>query len=86
MEISVDTAYKTESVPLQIKYKGKKYTGEAKPVKGSCKEGACFELDVKLNGELLGTIYRNSGGWSMDRITDQEFIDAIGDEIFLWYE
>lgn len=78
--------YKTEIVPIEISYKGKKYVGEARPLAGSCNEGRCFELDVTLNGEHLGTIHCTKNGWTMDKIIDQGFIHTIGEEIFLWYE
>jgi hypothetical protein len=86
METSVDVKYKTEIVPIEIEYKGEKYIGEAHPLIGSCRDGVCFELDIKLNNEFLGTIHRTSSGWRMDKIADQGFADAIGEEIFLWYE
>jgi hypothetical protein len=86
MEPTIETKYKTEIVPIEIEYKGQKYTGEARPLASSCRDGVCFELDVTLNNEILGTIHRTSGGWKMDKMTDQGFVDAIGEEIFLWYE
>jgi hypothetical protein len=85
MEIKDDLKYKTELVPIELKYKGKTYAGEARPLRGSCEEGVCFELDVNLNGEHLGTIHSTKSGWTMDKISDQEFIHAIGEQILLWY-
>lgn len=78
--------YKTEVVPVNIRYKGKDYNGEARPLVSSCKEGVCFELDITLNNEHLGTIHSTKAGWTMDKIIDQDFIDAIGETIMLWYE
>jgi hypothetical protein len=78
--------YKTEPIPLNFRYKGKTYNGQAHPLISSCSEGACFELDVTLNKEFIGTIHCTKNGWTMDKIIDQDFIDAIGETIFLWYE
>ena len=86
METLVDTKYKTEIVSVEFVYKGEKYTGEARPLPGSCRDGMCFELDIKLNNEFLGTIHHTSWGWRMDKMTDQGFVDAIGEELFLWYK
>jgi hypothetical protein len=81
-----EDAYKKEPVPIGIEYKGTKYNGEALPLKDSCREGVCFELDVTLNNEHLGTIHCTRAGWRMDHVADQGLVNAIGEEIFLWYE
>lgn len=75
-----------DPVPLQIDYDGKAYTGEAIPVNQTCHDGVCDELDVTLNDQNLGIIKCTKGGWKMDTIKDQKFVDAIGEEIFYWYE
>jgi hypothetical protein len=43
-------------------------------------------LDITLNDENLGIIKCTKGGWKMDTQSDQKFVDAIGEEIFYWYE
>jgi hypothetical protein len=86
MEIDDDLKYKTEVVPLELNYKGRTFVGQARPLRGSCSEGVCFELDITLNDEYLGTIHSTKSGWTMDKISDQEFINAIGEQILLWYE
>ena len=78
--------YKTEYVPINIRYNGKNYDGQAKPLSTSCIDGVCYELDVILNDIPLGTIHSTKAGWTMDKIVDQKFIDAIGETILLWYE
>jgi hypothetical protein len=75
-----------EPVPLQIEYDGKTFKGEAVPIMNTCKDGVCYELDVTLNDKQLGIIHSMKSGWKMDNIQDQKFIDAIGQEILLWYE
>jgi hypothetical protein len=76
----------TENVPLDFYYKGKKFKGIAEPQPLSCRDGACFKLNITLNNEKLGVISCESNGWKMTEVTDQKFVDAIGQEIFLWYE
>ena len=75
-----------DPVPLEIEYDGKKFAGEAIPVSQTCHDGICDELDVTLNDENLGIIKCTKGGWKMDTVKDQKFVDAIGEEIFYWYE
>jgi hypothetical protein len=75
-----------EPVPLEIEYDGKVFKGEAMPISQTCHDGVCDELDITLNDENLGIIKCTKGGWKMDTVKDQKFIDAIGEEIFYWYE
>lgn len=82
---TTDINYATRPVPIGITVQGKEYTGQAVPLPYTCREGVCFALDVTLNGQHLGVIsYEN--GWKMEGVTDQALVDAIGEEIFLWYE
>jgi hypothetical protein len=75
-----------EVIPLELEYNGKVYKGEGIPVPETCEEGVCFQLDITLNEESLGIIRSGKTGWKMDNIEDQKFIDAIGQEIMLYYE
>jgi len=75
-----------EPVPLEIEYNGEVYNGDAVPVSQTCHDGVCDELDITLNDQHLGIIKCTKGGWKMDGDHDQKFIDAIGEEIFYWYE
>ncbi len=79
-------ALENEAVPLTVDYKGKTYVGKAIPISNTCHDGVCDELDVTLNDEHLGIIRYTPSGWKMDGRDDQGFIDAIGEEIFFWYE
>jgi len=79
-------AHKKQVVPLDLDHKGRHYKGLAVPRKLSCHEGVCFELDVTLNNEQLGLIHCTEHGWKMDHVKDQGLVDAIGKQIFLWYE
>ena len=78
--------YKSRVVPLEIEYKNRMYRGEGIPKKESCKEGVCFELEITLNNEHLGLIHCEKNRWKMDNVRDQGLVDAIGEEIFSWYE
>ncbi len=80
------TQLEKEPVPVKIEYKGTKYTGEAMPVPQTCKDEVCYELDVTLNDENLGIIHCGDKGWRMKNVKDQGLVDAIGEEIALWYE
>jgi len=73
-------------VPLQFEYKNKKWKGEAIPVPQTCQDKICYELDIILNGEPIGVIHRAKSGWKIKHIEDQKFVDAIGEQIMLWYE
>ena len=75
-----------EVIPLELEFKGTMYKGEGVPVPETCHEGVCFQLDITLNGENLGIIHSGRSGWKMDNIKDQKFVDAIGEEIMLYYE
>ena len=86
MQFSIDEKYKTQKVPIVVEFEGKTYKGEGVPIRPSCREGVCFELNITLNNEDLGTIHRTKNGWIMDHIKDQKFVDAIGDQLMLWYE
>lgn len=77
----------TEPIPLSFEYKGSHYSGLASPIKASCNENVCWEMDVILNSEALGTISRgNNLIWTMKGISDQGLVDKIGEEIALGYE
>ena len=75
-----------EPVPIEIEYKDKKYIGEGIPVSQTCKEKVCYELDITLNNENMGLIHCTPSGWKMKNVKDQGLVDAIGEEITLWYE
>jgi hypothetical protein len=75
-----------EPISLEFEYDGKNFKGEGVPVPETCEDGVCFQLDINLNEESLGIIRAGKTGWKMDNITDQKFVDAIGQEIMLYYE
>lgn len=89
-----EAIYKTETVPLELDYNGRHYRGQAVPVRSSCSQEVCFELDVTLNGERLGHIYCGKNmQWRLEGAADQLLVDKnqllvdkIGQEILLWYE
>jgi hypothetical protein len=71
---------------LEFEFKGKSIKGEAVPVKSGCQDGICDQHQVSINNEAIGVIRCTKSGWKMGSIADQEFVDAIGHELFLWYE
>jgi hypothetical protein len=75
-----------DPIPLEIEYKGEIFRGDAMPVSQTCHDGICDELDITLNDEHMGIIKCTKSGWRMDGDVDQQFVDAIGEEIFYWYE
>lgn len=72
-------------VPLHFEYRGKEYEGVGIPMMSSCHDGICDRLDVTLNNKHLGVIKCTKNGW---RLTDakQGLANAIGKEVFKWYE
>lgn len=77
---------KTKVVDLEFDFKNKSYKGYAVPMFDSCKGGVCNELDVTLNDKHYGIIRCTDKGWRMTNIKPQSFVNAIGEEITLWYE
>lgn len=75
-----------DPVPLEFEYNGTTYTGEAIPISQTCHDGVCDELDITLNDQHFGVLKCTKGGWKMDGMDDKGLIDAIGEEVFLWYE
>ena len=76
----------TEVIPIEFEYNGENFKGEGVPIPETCADGVCFQLDVTLNDESLGIIRSGKSGWKMDGVDDQKFVDAIGQEIMLYYE
>lgn len=74
-----------EPIPLEFEYGGKTYKGEGVPVISTCTADICYEVDITLNDENIGIIRCAKSGWKMDRI-EQGLVDAIGNEIFLYFE
>ena len=85
MGFPLDSKYKIQPVPIEIEYKGRFYRGVGIPLSTSCEQGVCFELDITLNNEHLGVIHCRRENWKMKHV-EQGLVDAIGEEIFLWYE
>jgi hypothetical protein len=75
-----------EPLSLEFAYKGKTYKGEAFPVTPVCDDGVCYEMDIMLNDQPLGIIHCTDKGWRMKNVKDQKLVDAIGEEIFFYYE
>jgi hypothetical protein len=74
-----------DPVPLEFEYKGKVYKGDGVPIAETCHDDVCYELAISLNDENLGIIRCAKSGWKLDGV-EQGLVDAIGEEIFLYYE
>ena len=75
----------SDPVPIEIEYKGQKYAGEGIPISETCDEGVCYQLAITLNDENMGIIRCAKSGWKMDG-QEQGLVDAIGEEIFQYFE
>jgi hypothetical protein len=75
----------SDPVPLEFEYKGNLYKGEGIPITETCHDGFCYELSISLNDENLGIIRCAKSGWKLDGV-EQDLVDAIGNQIFLYYE
>ncbi len=76
---------KSVPVSIEFEYKKKQYKGVGVPVISSCEDGVCLQLDITLNKKRLGVIKCTSKGWKITGVA-QGLVNAIGDEIFHWYE
>ncbi|MBS1528460.1 MAG: hypothetical protein JST19_22625 [Bacteroidetes bacterium] len=76
-----------DPIPLDFEYEGTRYTGEGIPISETCdtEAGICYEVDITLNDQNIGIIRCMKSGWKMDRV-EQGLVDAIGNEIFLYFE
>jgi len=74
-----------EPIPLEFEYEGTVYKGEGVPITETCTPDVCYEVEITLNDEYLGIIRCAKSGWKMDRV-EQGLVDAIGNEIFLYFE
>jgi hypothetical protein len=79
-------ALRMEPIPLEFEFNGQTMKGEAVPVKSGCHGGICDQHQVSLNNEAVGLIRCAKSGWKMSGVADQKLIEAIGQELFLWYE
>lgn len=75
-----------DPIPLEFELNGKQYKGDAIQIKQTCHDDVCDELDISLNDENLGIIKCTKSGWKMDAPVEQELVNAIGEEIYLWNE
>jgi hypothetical protein len=80
-----DQPQKTVPVPLTFNYRGKDYKGTGIPVISSCHDGICDQLDITLNKKHLGVLKCTDRGWKINAIP-QGLVNAIGEQIFKWYE
>lgn len=74
-----------DPIPLEFEYDGTTYKGEGVPIAETCQKGACYEVDITLNDKNMGIIRCAKSGWKMDRV-EQGLVDAIGHQIFMYFE
>jgi hypothetical protein len=79
-------ALRAKPVPLEFEFNGQTMKGEAVPVKSGCHDGICDQHQITLNNEAVGLIRCTKSGWRMSGVQDEKLIEAIGHELFLWYE
>jgi hypothetical protein len=77
---------KKNPIPIEFDLDGQPYKGEAIPISVTCHDGVCDELDVTLNDEHMGILKCSRAGWKLDGNTNKKLAEAIGNEVFLWYE
>jgi len=82
---SIIAQLEQDPVPIEFEYEGKTYKGEGIPINETCHDGVCYELAITLNDENLGIIRCAKSGWKLDGV-EQGLVDAIGNEIFLYFE
>ncbi len=82
---SIIAQLEEDPVPLEFEYNGKNYKGEGVPITETCNDDVCYQLAISLNDTNMGIIRCAKSGWKMDGI-EQGLVEAIGNEIFLYYE
>jgi hypothetical protein len=73
-------------VPIELDFKGKHYKGEGVPVISSCEDGVCKQLDITLNKKHIGIMKCTKDGWKLKELKSQALVNAIGQQLFQWYE
>lgn len=76
----------TQVVELEFEYNGEVYKGEAVPIPETCSEGICHQLDITLNDEHMGIIRALKSGWKMDGVDDQKLVNAIAEQVMIYYQ
>lgn len=74
-----------DPVPIEFELNGKTYKGEGIPISETCQDDVCYQLAITLNDENLGILRCAKSGWKLDGV-EQDLVDAIGHQIFLYYE
>ena len=82
---SIIAQLEEDPAPLEFEYNGKNYKGEGVPITETCLDDVCYPLAISLNDTNMGIIRCAKSGWKMDGI-EQGLVDAICNEIFLYYE
>lgn len=73
-------------IPLSVEYKNTLYQGTAVPVPTACEDGVCYNLDITLDQKHLGVMRYDGKKWKITELKPQGLVNAIGDQIFEWYQ
>jgi hypothetical protein len=81
-----DKKYQQEPLPVHAECNGRQYSGLARPIPESCRDGICHSLDVFLDHNIKGTIFcREDHVWKSDDIEDGKLVACIGECVLNWY-
>jgi hypothetical protein len=75
-----------ENVPIHLDYKGRKLTGVADPIDRNDKQGVPTSYIIYIHGKFIGTLHCETQGWVMDRPTDADLVESLGEYLHAWYE
>lgn len=73
----------TNQLHFKMDFKGTHYEGEIALPAGEMSYPPKFSL--RIDGSYHGHIWREPDTWHADRLKDQDFVVAIGEYIFRWY-
>ena len=74
------------NIPIHIDFNGKHLTGEADPIEGKNQQGIPLSHFIYLDGQYIGTLSCEKDGWTMDKPTDANLVESLGEFIHAWYE
>ena len=74
------------AIPIKLNFRNMELSGRAIPLEKGDGTRHPLRFSVALDDVFDGTIECTKNGWKMDGAEDQGLVDAIGEEIFYWYE
>ena len=67
-------------------FKGKHLSGEADPIESRNEQGVPLSHVIYIQGQYLGILSCEKQGWVMDRPTDSDLVESLGEYLHAWYE